>query len=145
MEFRVAEKGNGKTLLPGEGKEKQLTGSLMLSCGMASAPELKYGCRQEPELVIKGYEKGKLVGIAGINRRYLIFNALFVAVADGRQGKGYGTLLVKEVLKRKKGPLFLTVWHKNRAARKIYDKEGFKKICRWRKVLGMGTDLMVHL
>jgi len=114
---------------------------LLLSCGAIK----EKGEFLPTKLEVKEKKKGKLVGIAGISVRYAILPSLFLAVDQKHRKKGIGLKLVKEVLKRKKGILFLTVAYSNKPALKIYSKCGFKKIGPWRKIQDKPHMLMIKL
>lgn len=113
---------------------------LMLSCGVITSSKQKI----KPILEIEEFRDGKLVGICGLVKRHLIFPTLFLAVDEKYRNQGIGTKLVRELLNRKKGIIFLTVAKDNIPAKKIYKKCGFKKIMPWRRIRGKPHELMIH-
>ncbi|MCX6802570.1 MAG: GNAT family N-acetyltransferase, partial [Candidatus Diapherotrites archaeon] len=134
----------GKTGILGEKKadagRTQQKEKLMLACGVISQPGETLRTRLEVEKRIGG----RLAGIAGISVRHGFLPALYLAVDEKHRSKGIGTELVKKVLEKKKGILFLTVANDNAAAKKIYVKCGFRKIMPWRKIRGKPHELMIH-
>ena len=114
---------------------------LMLSCGVITTPKQ----RIKPILEVEEFRDGKLVGICGLVKRHFFFPTLFLAVDEKYRNQGIGTKLVKEIIKKKKGIIFLTVAKKNNPAKKIYKKTGFIKILPWRKIRETKTIVMIHL
>lgn len=112
----------------------------MIEAGLIEHPQQKISVH----LLEKIEKNGKIIGLAGIIIRYYIIPSLFVCVAKSYRGKGYGSLLVNRVLKKKKIPVFLTVGVNNIAAQKIYKKSGFFTIMPWRKIKGEKCILMFH-
>ena len=143
MKISVTKETKNGGLLIKKAEEKQMN-KLTISCGLIPKNKSSYFQEIKPKLLIKLYEKNKLIGVSGLITRHFFFNSLFLAVDKEYQRKGYGTKLVKEVLKRKKGLVFLTVGLNNHSALKIYGKLGFFKLIPWRKILGVKTNLMAH-
>ncbi|MEM0360837.1 MAG: flippase-like domain-containing protein [Candidatus Diapherotrites archaeon] len=124
-----------KSFLRSPQKEK-----LLLSCGVITKP----GEALKTKLEIEKKIGGQLVGIAGISVRYGFIPALFLAVDEKHRSKGIGTELVKELLKKKKGPVFLTVTRHDSPQLSIYKKNGFRKLMNWRTIRGTKTMIMFH-
>jgi ribosomal protein S18 acetylase RimI-like enzyme len=96
--------------------------------------------------IIKEKRGKTIVGVCGVIKRHTILPAVFLAVNPKYQGQGIGKKLIKKLLTKYKGILFLTVSLSNKPAYNIYKQNGFVRILPWRK-LGNKNDiwLMIRL
>jgi len=114
--------------------------ALLLQCGAIREKSDSFS----PVLLEEEFDGKKLAGVCGIQKRHLILPALFLSVGKKYWNKGIGTRLVKRVVEKKRGPVFLTVARENTAAKKIYRKNGFRSVMPWRKIAGKPHELMLH-
>ncbi len=89
------------------------------------------------------YHRKKLIGIAGVMKRYKFLPSFFLVIHPKWQGKGIGTKLAQECIKKWDSPAFLTVAKDNVAAKTVYKKLGFHKVCNWRKIRGKPYEVWI--
>ena len=114
-------------------------GLLLLECGAINSKGEEF----RPVLEAEEFDGKKLVGVCGLARRRLLFPALYLAVDEGFRGRGIGTRLLGEIIKIKRGPIFLSVTVEDSVPLRMYRKAGFRKLFRWRKFRGIRTMVMV--
>ncbi len=106
-------------------------------------------------MIISSIENGCIVVVAEIDNKVVGYAGLYpsgditnVAVIPNEQGKGYGTELVKELIKVAKindiEKLFLEVRVSNIKAIKLYEKCGFEKISVRKKYYKDGEDALIY-
>ncbi len=106
-------------------------------------------------MIISSIENGCIMVVAEIDNKVVGYAGLYpsgditnVAVIPNEQGKGYGTELVKELIKVAKindiEKLFLEVRVSNIKAIKLYEKCGFEKISVRKKYYKDGEDALIY-
>lgn len=106
-------------------------------------------------MIISSIENGCIMVVVEIDNKVVGYAGLYpsgditnVAVIPNEQGKGYGTELVKELIKVAKindiEKLFLEVRVSNIKAIKLYEKCGFEKISVRKKYYKDGEDALIY-
>lgn len=81
--------------------------------------------------IIEKKSNGKIIGLAGVTKRYFLIPSLFIAVSKNERGEGVASEILSNLLKKWKLPLFLTYYKKKSHLEQFYSKFGFRKILPW--------------
>jgi len=81
--------------------------------------------------IVEEKKNGKIIGLAGVTKRYFLIPSLFIAVLESERGSGLASRLLDSLLKKHKGILFLTYCRKKPYLKEFYSKSGFKKLIPW--------------